>query len=556
MKIYRGEQAIALLTDASLLSAMRSLSSQVPWFTGFHDPAFAVAWYRSYKDEFEAVVLVAPPHGDRLDGIWLLAQSRIDGTIVSAGAWQAEYQSWLADPEKSAEFLEKAMACMDSEFPGRRITLRFTPEALGLEWLDTHALGRRCIREVMRRPVLRVDQEENIVQLFRNKTTRNQLNRLKQLGPIEFSRVSCPREAQQLLPIISQYYDLRQVSIHAVAPFQDDPRKACFHHALMHHPDLLHTTVLRINGELVSAHLGISSPREVHLGILGYAPQLGKLSLGKVHLCLLAKHLRETGFTRLDLTPDGAYKERFANDHDWVGTLTIFPSNRQRGIQTIRRSVRSLAKRAYHGVRSRVIVKSASNPRHHESNGRNGFSGRDERHKEQSARHAARSLHILWRRDDGFTRSTACKRDALGDLLLPLPHNAKVSRSMLIEESLRLCEDGKHIYTRTEEQVLRLVGWLRIDDSEANGAMDGKTQASPCRLSCGFLNLGTIGQDHLVVEMMEAMLCDVAQIQQVEECIAEVMGVSDGFTRLMEARGFEIESTAPLAMITTHHTLQ
>src|SRR4029434_1141203 len=58
-------------------------------------------------------------------------------------------------------------------------------------------------------------------------------------------------------------------------------------------------------------------------------PFLAKQSPGKFITLFLAKLLHEEGFDRIDLTPGGdVYKERFANDHDTVHTLTMLPTPR------------------------------------------------------------------------------------------------------------------------------------------------------------------------------------------------------------------------------------
>ena len=126
---------------------------------------------------------------------------------------------------------------------------------------------------------------------------------------------------------IIEFYDARRMDVNGSAPFRNDPLKLEFHLAMMRCPNLLHVTVMTVGNQIASAHLGVCGRGEVQLGLIAHNPEFEKHSPGKFHILFLARMLMQEGYRQLDLTAGGdPYKERFANAHDDVHTLRVFPS--------------------------------------------------------------------------------------------------------------------------------------------------------------------------------------------------------------------------------------
>ncbi len=86
-------------------------------------------------------------------------------------------------------------------------------------------------------------------------------------------------------------------------------------------PDLLHTTVWRLDGKVISARIGFRDRNrgQVSLGYLAHSPFLADHSPGRLHVYLLGLLLVEEGIAELNLTAGGdPYKERFATHFDEV----------------------------------------------------------------------------------------------------------------------------------------------------------------------------------------------------------------------------------------------
>ena len=120
------------------------------------------------------------------------------------------------------------------------------------------------------------------------------------------------------------YCDLRQGAVNASLPFRTDPYKKMLFTALFDIPEILHTTVWRLNGKVISAHIGFRDRNKVLLGLIAHSPFLAEHSPGKFHILHLGLLLAQERISELDLTPEGDYKDRFATHYDQVCRLTVY----------------------------------------------------------------------------------------------------------------------------------------------------------------------------------------------------------------------------------------
>ena len=332
VSIRRNREAAKLLEHPVFREQWQVLYHQCPWATIFQSLPYQETWYTTYQTVFEPVLVLALGPGRELAGLLCLALERSSGKLVLAGTPHAEYTSWLARTEDHDLFVTTALHQVQREFPESRLDFCYLPPHTPLGWLEANRKWKRAsVLQPIPRPLMTVEDGSKIRESLRKKHNKNRIKQLEKLGKLEFQRVRQLDDIAENLEEIIDFYDFRQGAMHQVTPFRTDPLKRCFFQTLLGIPDLLHTTVWRLNDKPISAHIGFRSFDQVSLGITAYSPYLVDYSPGKWHLYLLGLQLVEDGISDLDLTPgEDSYKERFATRHDWVHRLTIFFSAKER----------------------------------------------------------------------------------------------------------------------------------------------------------------------------------------------------------------------------------
>ncbi|MEO7966758.1 MAG: GNAT family N-acetyltransferase, partial [Gemmatimonadaceae bacterium] len=318
------------------------LADACPWSTVYQMPGFALTWYRVYGDLYEPIVITLRD-ADGLNGLLLLA--RYGNEVVHVGAHHAEYQGWLATPESSPRFLPAAAHALRSMGVGE-LRLHMAAPKLPLDSLDAlELLGIHATVRMHERGFMRVGRGNDIDASLRKKGNRSRVSRLSRNAPLELVQLTSRDELNEVFDTIIEQCDLRQGAMHNSMPFRADPRKREFYLALMEQPGLLHATVLRSGNRILAAHLGPIDREYVSLGVIAHSPTEAANSPGKLLLLLLGQRLGEQGFGVFDLTPGGQYKDRFADRHDEVPSVTLHLSSasymRNRGRQIAVRSLRS-----------------------------------------------------------------------------------------------------------------------------------------------------------------------------------------------------------------------
>ena len=134
---------------------------------------------------------------------------------------------------------------------------------------------------------------------------------------------------------IARNYDHRQEAMNDVRPFGDDQRKKDFHLRLLR-AGVLHAFVLRAGEAMVAAILSVKSDGFLSVGVLSHSAELAEHSPGKFGMLFLAREAVREGYQTIDLTPGGAWKDRFASTHDTVTELTIRFSAMQARVVALR----------------------------------------------------------------------------------------------------------------------------------------------------------------------------------------------------------------------------
>ena len=317
LEIHRGDAALALLARPEFRQGWRALHDACPWSTVFQAAPFAEVWYRSYRARFDPVV-VAGWTDAALTGLLLVAVSHDGKTLCHVGAEHAEYQVWLSTDDR---FAGNAFDRLAATFPRRRLQFLFLPPGFTFE--PPRRWRSRCFHRAIRTPYLATNPAESVRDSMRKKSNKHKLNQLARQGKVAFERVSDDAAFESLLDEIIPLYDLRHAAVHDVAPFRQDILKKPFLLALQRETDLLHTTVMRVDDEVVAAHIGVRDRNTVLVGMPTHSPRYSRQSVGKLLFFELALLLERDGVDVLDLTPGGEYKDRFATHYEPTSSLTV-----------------------------------------------------------------------------------------------------------------------------------------------------------------------------------------------------------------------------------------
>src|SRR5262249_35086431 len=142
------------------------------------------------------------------------------------------------------------------------------------------------------------------------------------------------------------FHDFRRGASYGNTPFRDDPFRKAFYRSLFEVPELLYTTVWRLDGKIISARIDFVHREGISLGLAGHSPFLAKASPGTLHHYLLGCQLATDGIAQLDLTTGGdSYKERFATHHDTVHRLIVYFSAVERMREAAEAELRRAARR-------------------------------------------------------------------------------------------------------------------------------------------------------------------------------------------------------------------
>lgn len=544
--VVRGIEAFGLLTDADFLAEWSQLYLRCPWASVFQGSEFCTTWYRIYRERFEPLLLLSRDEFGRLHGLLPLGISTEDHEIVVAGAWQAQYQCWICAPEAAESFPWHAVQSLHSLMRRAVLTFRFLPPNVPLSWIATAEATQICKFQRHGRPLLRFGDGQEITSSLKKKSNKSRLSRLEKLGPAEFTRVTDPEDFGKFLDDISCWYDFRQAALHESAPFVADRYKRAFHVALLEKPGVMHATVLKFGAQAVAAHLGACGNKEVHLGIIAHSPFLSRHSPGKFHILFLAQMMMQEGYTQLDLTPGGDYKDRFANAFDEVCTLTIFPSSIRRWKDDFREGfeeqLKSTLKRVH--VKPSHIRTLVDKIRRIDTVPtpaglvRNASAWVRQRREVRNYSYDAKSASEL-------VGCESVHRDSLQDLLLYRPAGASLSRDNFLSASLNRIEEGCHVYTCIEDGRLVHWGWLqdRPGASSATELHQGPAYPPDSAVLFGFCTLPAARGRGYFTRCLHAMLRDAGRIPETKSVFISVSADNLPARHVIEKLGFRYENS-------------
>lgn len=347
VSLVRGAVAAAMLRDERFDAEWHTLANSCPWATSYQRRPFVRAWLDVFGDRCEPVVLEGRNAAGALRGLLLLSRDHGTGRLAHIGTYHAEYHTWLAVPEDGDGFIVAALRELTRHDLDATLRLHFLAPGTPLGWTSAFegVFAPRTFLSAHRRALHNLDVAQVYASL-RKRSNRSKLRRLARHGPLRLLDITNADELDTWLPTIAAHCDARQGAINGVMPFRDEPQKVDFYRALLRTPELAHAVVLVSGRELLACHIGVRDGNGgVMLGLISHAPHHGQNSPGKLLLLLLFERLAAQGFTHFDLTPGGAYKDRFATTADDVFTLEICFTAAAVARTSLSRTMRMVGKR-------------------------------------------------------------------------------------------------------------------------------------------------------------------------------------------------------------------
>lgn len=544
VEVIRGADADARLSGDAFVADWCALRAQCPWATAYQSAGFARAWYATYRQRWEPLLVLLRGEGGALQGLMALAVAEGGPRLVAAGAHQAEYQGWICRPELADEFPPRALRALREHVPGAVLKFQYLPAGTPTAWLAGAGPGRLYHLRRYNRPLLQFNDGSEIAESLSKEGNKSRLRRLKKLGPTRLERVADAAQLEAIFDTIIHWHDARRLAVNGSAPFRNDPLKRPFHLAMMREGGLLHVTVLKAGDRIASAHLNVCGRGVVQLGLLAHDPALSRHSPGKLHILLLAPLLMQEGYAHLDLTPGGEpYKARFANGSDPVYTLSVLPTFAAR----FRDSFRSGAEDAAKSLLRRFRVAPAD---------AEALVDRLRRLGSAPSPLRALSLARKWirsTRELTIHRYDAAKalpldvadrfhRDAVEDLLAYAPLPGLPSRRQFVSEALARIEQGQHVYTCADEGGLLHYGWLaeRVT-AEVAGRHAPEFPCPPdSAMVLHFYTFPRARRRGLAAECLRTMLRDAARVPGTRQIYAAVPADAEAALRLVAKIGFTV----------------
>ncbi len=456
IRLLQGDQASQLLSEESFLATWRELLARCPWATGFQSPEFVNTWYLHYREQYEPIVLMGCNDDDSCAGLFMLARQRGSNTVVPAGSWQAEYQSWIASEQTGDDFILKALQTLDEALRLPSLVLRYVPAGAPMRWLQESAIRSRAHVQAFRRPLMDLN-EEGIRGSLRNSGNKRRLKQLRAHGELRLEQFKCPDDLLKHMDRIETFHDLRHAEVRGSCPFQNDPFKRTFHMALMNHPALVHCVAMMAGDEMVSAHFGIRTGAQLQLGLLSHHPGFAVTSPGKILMYLLGLMLLEQGVSQIDLTAGGeAYKERFANAWDTVYVVNVHASHSRRRIAELKSSATGLLRRGLTQAGVSVHAASAATdlfPRNRRSSVLQKVTTYD-----------LKAHAMVLELPDTIEAPTVDRDvqvDAFSELLRDGAHHSRWTRRKTFSAVVGRFERGEHSFSISRNGALGHIAWLR-----------------------------------------------------------------------------------------------
>ena len=130
--VSKGDDALGRLDDAGFVEEWARLHAGCVWATAFQSFAFVDGWYRLHEPLYEPVIVEGRDERGRLVGLLTLARRRSERSLVGAGDFHAEYQTWIADEASVEHSCGSPCDSSSGPYPRGRLRLMYLPPAAPL----------------------------------------------------------------------------------------------------------------------------------------------------------------------------------------------------------------------------------------------------------------------------------------------------------------------------------------------------------------------------------------------------------------------------------------
>lgn len=328
-----------------LLAGWQGLMHEDPLASPFQSPGWCLPWYRAYHDEFDPFVVVVEEEG-RVAGLVPLATRRRTGEILFASGTMADYRDVVARPGARRRVVDELL---------RVYLAGGFPNPLQIGWIDPASDTPVLVSEICRQRGVAVASwqqpchrwfpvdGENLNKKFSR--VRTHLNALRRAGEVSLDVISSADEWAAFRDAFFQQHTLRQLQADRPVSF-DDPRKRRFYDRVVASTTLqTHVAALRLDGKLLSGHVGIVWKDVLMLGAPSISLEHEQRSPSLVLLSWIMQNAASLGLRGLDLTiGDTEFKRRLGNRTVAVTMLEVYGRRRPYYTRVIRTEAVALAK--------------------------------------------------------------------------------------------------------------------------------------------------------------------------------------------------------------------
>ena len=463
--LLTGSEALKCVNSEKFQSKWKSLYARCPWVTACQHPDFVAPWYGFYHTLFLPVVIFSEDDDQSLNGLLTLALNQKENKLTGAGERQAEYHGWIESSNTKNDFIWPAIEKIRARFSGVDLSFKYLPPGIPLNWIsDKGNNGKLCSLRTHSRPVMQIDEAAMDRQRTK-KNNRQNYNRLKKLGNVQFEKVTEHDYFIQIFDELCIQYDFRQGALYQNMPFSCDPMKKNFYLTL-HKNGLLHTTILTVDGKIAASHFGLlSEGHAVHLGINTHAPAFAVHSPGNLLLAMLGVQLAKEKIPLLDLTPGGdGYKENFATAHDAAFELIIYSDLKTRLRNEVYLGLMRFTKTRLRaaGYRTADILAALGKLKNLRVPVFHGLLGKlrgQSTAKYCKLRHF-QNLQVVIKNELNISKN------CLNDILKFDSYHSSMTHWEFFGTVMERMERSQHLYTFVDEDKLLMYCWIRMCSSE------------------------------------------------------------------------------------------
>lgn len=329
IELLSGDDCFEFFDNKEVVSEWKRLANCSEHLTLEQEYNFAVSWYLSYRDKYNPIILVYYNDDKNMKALMPLALSYESGKLSHAGDMQAEYNSWVCEPEYYEEFIIQSLIKIKHTLGIAKWDWTWIPYNSNYDWLRSNDLKKAGIyitSDNFNSPIYDLRDLDRVNKIKRSKSTKSKINRLNRQGELRIERITDAKVANKLFDRVINQSNFRHVALYNKMPFiRDKNRRDWYTKKIKEIDNNEHYTVLWQGDKILACNFGNCTDDTVVIGTFTYDPIQGGNSPGKIFIIKLIEFLNKNGYRYLDLSPGGdSYKEYFCNKHNSLVKPTIY----------------------------------------------------------------------------------------------------------------------------------------------------------------------------------------------------------------------------------------